>query len=80
MTAKEVKDAKGTYHGWQHKTTECAHRAAKLAVHDRVYQLLQAFIEGKEDSDMVFTTQKGEKVTHVSVELDMGSDSISLQQ
>lgn len=54
---------------WEHKTTN-SHGAAKLAIHIKVYQLLQRFIIEKEGSDLVFTTSNGEKVTHISVELD----------
>lgn len=53
---------------WEHKTTN-SHGSAKLAVHIKVYQLLQRYIGDRSGADLVFTSN-GEKVTHVGLELE----------
>ena len=41
-----------------------------IAIRMRVYQLLFRYMEPKTGADLVFTTEGGEKVTHVAIELE----------
>lgn len=53
----------------QHRSVT-THGLAKIACHVRVYQLLMDYVEPKKGTDYVFTSSNGEKVTHVTVELE----------
>lgn len=54
---------------WDHKTAS-SHGPAKIAVSVRIYKLLLDYMGTKQNSDLVFFTTAGEKVTHISLELE----------
>ena len=78
MTAEEVKAAAKSrdyrvIYVWDHKT-KAAHGSARIAVHIKVYQLLVDYMAPKSGPDLVFTTNTGERVTHITLELERLGD------
>ena len=78
MTVKEVQDAKVSREYrvisvWDHKTAN-AHGPARLAIHVKIYQLLERYVGGRDGADIVFLTNSGAKVTHIGYELEQFSE------
>lgn len=74
MTAEEVASAEksGAYYVikvWNHKTS-ATHGSARIAAHQRIYELLVSYMDTKRGSALVFTTATGERVTHSALELE----------
>ncbi len=81
MTANEVVEAeksKSFYviSVWEHKTVS-SYGSARIALNVRVYQLLLVYMGSKKGPDLVFTTSTGERVTHISLELEKLSEYFS---
>jgi hypothetical protein len=58
---------------WDHKTVS-SHGSAKVAMHVKVYQLLVGYLGDKTGADLVFISTAGEKLTHLTVELEKLSE------
>jgi hypothetical protein len=81
MTAGEVIEAKTVKEYrvisvWEHKTA-MSHGSARIACHVRVYQVLVDYLGNKSGADLVFTTSSGERVTHITTELEKLSEHFS---
>jgi hypothetical protein len=58
---------------WDHKTVS-THGSARVAMHVKIYQLLVEYLGEKTGADLVFTSTAGEKLTHLTVELEKLSE------
>ena len=54
---------------WNHKTA-AQHGAAKIVTPTWLYAIIKRFVEGKDTSDLAFTTSGGGKISHTGIELE----------